>query len=712
MTTADAGPAVPDRLARLPELATDLWWTWHRAREVFRRLDYPLWRQTGHNPVLMLRQLPAATLAWAAADAGFLKLYDEALAAMDAARRPSHTWWQQHVTKDPTVTIAYFCAEFALHRSLPIYAGGLGVLAGDHCKEAGDLGLPLVGVGFMYPQGYFRQRLSPEGWQQEVYERVDWDSAPVSLARTRDDKPCVVLVPLGTRTVLVQVWEVRLGAVRLLLLDTDLDQNAPWDRELSARLYGGGQDTRLQQEIVLGFGGVLALRALDLAPVAWHLNEGHAAFVVLQRLRDFLATGRSWEDALAEVRRTTIFTTHTPVPAGHDAFPFHLVEQHLASSWGSMDGQAQRFLALGQYDSGSGSLFNMTALAMRSSEKINAVSELHADVTRAMFAPLWPDRAASEVPVRAVTNGVHVPTWVAAEIAHLFERYIDPAWQDSYEDAAVWRRILDIPDEELWAARRALRTYLFQFIRERARERWMDDRASAARIVAAGVMLDPGALTIGFARRFTGYKRPDLLFRDPDRIARLVNAAGRPVQFIFAGKAHPADEAGKHHLQMVVRHALDPRLGGRIAFVDDYDLHVAKRLIQGCDVWLNTPRKPLEASGTSGMKASMNGVLHLSIGDGWWAEGYTGDNGWRIGDGQTLAPDQADEADADALYRLLEDEVVPMFYDRDTEAVPRRWMARVKQALVTITPRFSARRMLRDYVEHAYAPAVLGRALR
>jgi len=586
------------------------------------------------------------------------------------------------------------------------------VLAGDHCKEAGDLGVPLVGVGFMYPQGYFRQRLSPEGWQQEVYERVDWDSAPVSLARTGDGKPCVVLVPLGTRTVLVQVWEVRLGRVRLLLLDTDLDQNAPWDRELSARLYGGGQDTRLQQEIVLGFGGVLALRALDLTPAAWHLNEGHAAFVVLQRLRDFLATGRSWDDALAEVRRTTIFTTHTPVPAGHDAFPFHLVEHHLASCWGSMNGQAQRFLELGQYDSGSGSLFNMTALAMRSSETINAVSALHADVTRAMFAPLWPGGTPADAPIRAVTNGVHVPTWVAAEIAHLFERYIGSAWQDQYEDAAVWRRVLEIPDEELWAARRALRSYLFQFIRERARDRWMDDRASAARIVAAGVMLDPGALTIGFARRFTGYKRPDLLFRDADRLARLANVAGRPVQFIFAGKAHPADEAGKHHLQTVVRHALDPKLGGRIAFVDDYDLHVAKRLIQGCDVWLNTPRKPLEASGTSGMKASMNGVLHLSIADGWWAEGYTGDNGWRIGDGQTREPDQADAADADALYRLLEDEVVPRFYDRDPAGVPHQWLARVKQALVTITPRFSSRRMLRDYVDRAYAPAVMGKALK
>jgi starch phosphorylase len=710
--TAGVPPTVPPRIARLPELAGDLWWIWHRAREVFRRLDYALWRQTGHNPVSMLRQLPADALSRAAADPVFLSLYDEAVAGLDASRTPSGTWWQQHVTGDPSVAIAYFCAEFALHTSLPIYAGGLGVLAGDHCKEASDLGVPLVGVGFMYPQGYFRQRLTPEGWQQEVYERVDWDSAPVSLARTRDGKPCVVLVPLGTRTVLVQVWEVRLGGVRLLLLDTDLDQNAPWDRELSARLYGGGQDTRLQQEIVLGFGGVLALRALGYRPAAWHLNEGHAAFVVLQRMRDFLAVGRTWDDALAEVRRTTIFTTHTPVPAGHDAFPFHLVEQHLANCWGSMDGQAQKFLELGQYDSGSGSLFNMTALAMRSSETINAVSRLHTDVTRGMFAPLWPDRPANEAPIRAVTNGVHVPTWVASEIARLLARYVGPAWQDEYENPDRWHRVLEIPAEELWAARRLLRSYLFQFIRERARDRWMADRASAARIVAAGVMLDPDALTIGFARRFTGYKRPDLLLRDADRLVRLVNAAGRPVQFVFAGKAHPADEAGKHHLQTIVRHALDPRLGGRIAFVDDYDLSVAKRLVQGCDVWLNTPRKPLEASGTSGMKASMNGVLHLSIGDGWWAEGYTGDNGWRIGDGQLRDPEQADAADAEALYQLLEQEVVPAFYDRDAQGLPHRWIARVKQALVTITPRFSSRRMLREYVEHAYAPAVLGRALK
>jgi starch phosphorylase len=716
VTRATQPDGLPSRLGRLTELARDLSWTWSPTREVFRRLDYRLWKQTGHNPVKMLRHLPPGTLERALADPAFLALYDAAVAARDASRTPAataRTWWQEHVGSDPGEVVAYFCAEFALHTSLPIYAGGLGVLAGDHCREAHDLGIPLVGVGFMYPQGYFRQRLTADGWQQEAYEQINWDDAPIAHARTQDDQSCVVIIPLGTRAVLVQVWEVRVGRVRLLLLDTDLPQNAPWDRELSARLYGGGPDLRLQQEIVLGLGGVLALRALGLQPAVWHLNEGHAAFVILQRLRDLLAAGESWEDALVEVRRTTVFTTHTPVPAGHDTFPFHLVEQHLASSWGSMNGWDDDFRALGTYEAGHGTQFNMTALAMRSAGSINAVSQLHGAVTRDMFAPLWPDEPPGDRPISTITNGVHVPTWVAAEMSRLFERHLSPAWRDQYEDPDVWARILDIPDEDLWAARMVLRQTLLQFVRDRARQRWTHDEASAARVVASGAMLDADALTIGFARRFTGYKRPDLVFRDVERLVRLVNAPGRPVQFVFAGKAHPADEAGKHHLQAVFRHAIDPRFGGRIAFVDDYDLHVAHLLVQGCDVWLNTPRKPLEASGTSGMKASMNGVVHLSIGDGWWAEGYTGTNGWLIaGQPDSADPAAADAADAEALLRLLETEIVPAFYDRDGRGVPRRWMTVVKQAIATVTPRFSSRRMLKEYALQAYAPAFRTRAVR
>jgi starch phosphorylase len=462
---------------------------------------------------------------------------------------------------------------------------------------------------------------------------------------------------------------------------------------------------RLQQEIVLGLGGVLALRALGLTPAVWHLNEGHAAFVVLQRIRDFLANAYTWPEALEEVRRTTVFTTHTPVPAGHDAFPCELVEQQLAACWGSMGEHGDEFLALGTYDSGSGPLFNMTALAMRTAGTINAVSKLHGEVTRQMFAPLWPDLAPGDRPVQSITNGVHVPTWAAYAIAALFERHLSPAWRDQYEDPLFWARIQDIPDEEIWAAREALRAFLFQFVRERARERWTGDHGGATSAIAAGAMLDPSALTIGFARRFTGYKRPELVLRDPARLAALVNAAGRPVQFIFAGKAHPEDEAGKHLLQHVYRHALDPKYSGRIAFIDDYDLHAAHFLVQGCDVWLNNPRKPLEASGTSGMKASINGTLHLSIGDGWWAEGFDGTNGWQI----NRAPDapDGDDADAAALYDLLEKEVVPAFYQRDGRGVPRKWVAMIKRAILTITPAFSARRMVKEYVARAYAPAVV-----
>jgi starch phosphorylase len=700
-------PGLPDRIRRLPELASDLWWTWNMpARSVFRRLDYALWRQTAHNPVRMLRLISSEMLTLAAEDPAFLEIYDTALDALDAARAARDTWWQRRFP-EAQGPLAYFSAEFALHQSLPIYAGGLGVLAGDHCKEASDLGLPLIGVGFMYPQGYFHQAVSPEGWQQEIYERLDWTNAPIDPAITPDGKPCVIAVPLGNRTVLVSVWRVRLGRVKLYLLDTDLEENAPWDRELSARLYGGDRETRIQQEIILGIGGVRALKAMGSSPRVWHLNEGHAAFVVLQRIRDQIEHGSSFESAVEEVRRTTIFTTHTPVPAGHDAFPFNLVETHLAGAWGTLGEYRDAFLALGHYDNGSGPLFNMTALALRTASRVNGVSQLHGNVTRERWGPIWPGVADDKRPVRAITNGVHVPTWLSYELSTLFDQHLDSDWRERHDDPAVWERILEIPDEELWQARNALRNYLFAFIRERARQRWKEEHVSAARVVAAGTLLDPNALTIGFARRFTGYKRPELIFQNPDRLVSILTAARRPVQIVFAGKAHPADETGKHHLQRVYRRAVDPMFAGRIAFVDDYDLHVAHFLVQGCDVWLNNPRKPLEASGTSGMKASVNGVPHLSIADGWWAEGYTGRNGWVI-EGRPASTDQeaVDAADAAALYRILEEEVVPTFYDRDPQGVPRRWLSIVRQAILSVAPRFSARRMVREYAEDMYVPAM------
>ena len=704
----DAGlEPIPDRISRLPELAVDLWWCWHaEARSVFRHLDYALWRRTAHNPVRMLRLIPPATLKAAAVDPAFLTIYDTAMAALAAARAATHTWWVRRFPNLEGLSVAYFSAEFALHQSLPIYAGGLGVLAGDHCKEAADLGVPPIGVGFMYPQGYFHQRLSPDGWQEESYERLTWADAPIEQATTPDGKPVITAVPVGDRSVLAAVWRVLIGRVQMYLLDTDLAENAPWDRELSARLYGGDRDTRIQQEIILGIGGVRALKAVGANPTVFHLNEGHAAFVVLQRIRDLTERGATFDEALAEIRQTTIFTTHTPVPAGHDAFSFQLVEQHLASCWGTLGDHRDRFLALGAHDAGGGSQFNMTALAMRSAAHINAVSQLHGDVTRTMWTSMWPAREDAERAVASITNGVHVPTWIASDMTELFATYLGADWMERHDDPALWDRILSIPDEELWAVRQGLRRYLFTFVRERARQRWTEERVGIPRVVAAGTLLEPDALTIGFARRFAGYKRPELVFHDPERLARILNRAGRPVQLIFAGKSHPADNVGKHHLQRVYAHALDPLFGGRVAFVDDYDLHVAHFLVQGCDVWLNNPRKPLEASGTSGMKAAINGVPHLSIGDGWWAEGFTGANGWVIDGGGGDNDDAVDAADASALYRLLEEEVVPAFHDRDASNVPHRFLRTVKESIRSVAPRFSARRMVKEYAERMYAPAL------
>ena len=703
-------PPFPDRIAKIHELATDLWWSWNpEGREVFRLLDYVLWRETAHNPVKMLWAIDRAKLDAAAKDRDFLANYDHAIANLEHARSSQNTWWS---AKHPDLqgrTIAYFSAEFALHQSLPIYAGGLGVLAGDHCKEASDLGVPIVGVGFMYPQGYFHQHISADGWQEESYEHMNWADVAIRKATAANGDPLVTAVPLGERTVLAQVWQINAGRVTLYLLDTDLEENAPWDRELSARLYGGDRETRIQQEIILGIGGVRALKALGIEPGVFHLNEGHAGFVVLQRVRNLIEAGVTFDDALEQIRSTTIFTTHTPVPAGHDAFPFYMVEKHLAGCWGTLGQYRDRFLALGSYDNGNGagSQFNMTALALRSADGVNGVSKLHGQVTRSMWQPMWPDLPEEKIPVGHITNGVHVPTWIAPDMADLFAKHLGSNWLDRQDDPEQWEAILTIPDQDLWAVRQSLRRYLFTFVRERARHRWAIERVSTPRVVAAGTLLEPEALTIGFARRFAGYKRPELIFHDPERLARILSSRERPVQIVFAGKSHPADDIGKSHLQRVYRRALDPMFGGRIAFVDDYDLHVAHFLVQGCDIWLNNPRKPMEASGTSGMKAAINGVPHMSIGDGWWAEGYNNRNGWLI-DGGSTDPnwDAVDGADAAAMYTLLEEQIVPAYYDRDVTGIPRRWMAVVKESIRTVAPHFAARRMVKEYVDRMYAPAL------
>src|ERR1051326_4209245 len=686
----------------IQRLASDLWWSWNPVvRNVFRRLDYGLWRQTDHNPIKMLKLLPPERFETASRDSDFMECFEKAIEQLNRAYSGTGTWWHERYPSLSEISIAYFSAEFGIHQSVPLYAGGLGVLAGDHCKEASDLGVPLIGLGFRYSMGYFQQIISPEGKQVEIYDRFPISDTPLQRARRPDGEPCTVTVSLAGGVISIAVWLVRLGGVRVYLLDTDTEGNPEWARDLSARLYVGELESRLQQEIVLGLGGVRALRALGHDPAVWHLNEGHAAFVILERIRELLEAGKTLEDAKEIVRSATVFTTHTPVPAGHDSFPVGWVEKQLVE-FQSLNSEERRALFnMASVDNGRGELFNMSVFALRGSASCNAVSRTHRDVTRSMFRSILngPDDA-----VRSITNGVHIPTWIAPALDTLFQRYLAADWKDRRDDPLLWERVMAIPDEELWQVRQSLRAYLLDLIRGHARDRWVKRETSAAQLAANGALLDPNALTIGFSRRFTDYKRPELIFHDEERLLRLFDAAAHPVQIIFAGKAHPADEPGKRSLQRIYSRALDQRFGGRIAFVDEYNLHVAHFFVQGCDVWLNTPRKPLEACGTSGMKASINGVPHLSVGDGWWSEGYTGTNGWLNDPG----PAGGDAAEAEAIYRLLEEEIVPAFYERDAQGIPRRWMRIVKQAIGTVARHFSARRMVKEYAEEMYVPNASG----
>jgi len=641
----------------------------------------------------------------AANDPSFLARYDSIMAAFDAEMKDHNTWFASNYSNVLSGPVAYFSAEFALHNSLPIYAGGLGVLAGDLCKEASDLGLPMVAVGFMYPQGYFQQRISPEGWQEEIYKQIGFNEAPIDPCVWPEGCGPLVQVQLGNKTIHVGVWQVRLGRVNLYLMDTNVEENAQQDRELSSRLYIADREQRIQQEIILGIGGVRVLRALGIEPSVWHANEGHTAFMTLERLREEVARGISFPEAVQRVQAATVFTTHTPIPAGHDVFDVSLVEKYFHNYWGLLGIDKQKFLELGQYNGSGSPEFNMTILALKMSGQRNAVSQLHGKVTQKMWSGLWPGVKEEEIPIIHVTNGVHVPTWIAPELFLLLEMYLGKDLLKRQDDAELWRRIMEIPDDELWVIRQILRRKLVRFILDRAQKQWADGGVTAEQVIAAGALLDPDVLTIAFVRRFTEYKRPALIFRDVERLKRIVRDEWRPIQIIFAGKSHPADFASKYLMQQVYNLAKDRAFQGRICFVEDYDMHMARYLAQGVDVWLNTPRRLQEACGTSGMKASINGCLHFSVRDGWWHEGYNNANGWAIGEGPgTFAPADEDKADAESIYSLLEEKIVPLFYERDREGVPHGWVRLVKEAIASILPAFCARRMMKEYVQRMYLP--------
>ena len=701
---------LPARIAGLDILANNLWWTWHQnARALFERLDRTLWSLCGKNAVELLRRVDEDRVERAARDPLFLREYDAVMAELDDVLEEKRSWFREWHGDLASGGIDYLCAYFGVHTSIPTYSGGLGILAGDHFKEASDLGLPLVGVGLFYQRGYFRQQMTEDGRQLAIPEPFLPESMAIRKVWGNGENGVHATVSLHGRTVHLGVWELLIGRSSIYLVAKDLEINAPDDRALSSQLYGGDNEMRLRQEIVLGIGGVRVLRALDLHPEVWHANEGHAAFMTLERMREYVEQGMTPEEARLKVAETTVFTTHTPVAAGHDAFALDLMDKYFGEYTERLGLSREELFALGRHPHDDGR-FHMSTLAIRAADARNAVSERHGEVARRMWRSMWPKAESDDdVPIGHVTNGVHLPSWVSPAFRDLYDRYLGPDWEIERDDPALWERALDLPDHLVWEAHKACRGRLFSLLRMRSRERWKDGDSAPSQVVAAGALLDPAALTIGFARRFATYKRATLIFSDLERLRSLLLDSWQPVQILFAGKAHPADEPGQALLAEVYRHASDPAFAGRIAFVEDYEINVARDLVSGVDVWLNTPRPPMEASGTSGMKAAINGVPHLSTLDGWWAEGFTRLNGWALGeDLQGETPEdwaEADRSDAEALYRVIEEEVQPLYYTRDADAVPRGWVRTMKQAIRTGGQLFTARRMLKDYTERYYVPA-------
>jgi starch phosphorylase len=697
---------------RLWTVAQNLWWSWNEAGvQLFRELDPVRWREVDHNPVTLLSEIPLKKLEERARQLVLHSRINQVYHRLQEYVNSPHTWAATHAGVLRARPVAYFSAEFGLHESLPIYSGGLGVLAGDHVKSASDLGVPLIGVGLFYSQGYFRQRLDQFGWQQEDYLDVDVSELPLTPALDATGKPIGVEIATRTGVIRAKVWRLSVGRCTLLLLDSNVPGNAVEDRELTARLYHGDPRVRVRQELLLGVGGVRALQAFGVTPGVLHLNEGHSAFAALEVVRQQMTSeGVAFDEAVRHVAHQTVFTTHTPVPAGHDRFSPELVEEHLGPLRDELRISPEHLYSLGRVDGANmQEPFCMTVLALKLSRRANAVSCLHGRVSRKMWSCLWPWRQEEEAPIGHITNGVHVLSWLAPQMHALYDRHLGVGWPQRSADPEVWRGVDTVDDAELWESHLALKSRLIDFARRRAvrdAER-RDDPPEVIRSLQQ--VLRPDALTIGFARRFATYKRANLILRDLNRLREMIVDPQRPVQFVFAGKAHPQDHPGKVVLQEIAELMDDPDLAGKLVFVEDYDINVARHLVQGVDVWLNNPRRPLEASGTSGQKVVLNGGLNLSILDGWWAEAYNGSNGFAIGDGRTHASDDIQDArDAESLLHVLKHEVIPMFYERDRTGLPRAWIARMKNAIRTLGWRFNADRMVMDYVRHCYVPAAGG----
>ncbi|MBI4468022.1 MAG: alpha-glucan family phosphorylase [Acidobacteria bacterium] len=697
---------------RLCALAQNLWWSWDDdTTSLFRQLDPELWTELDCSPIAMLQQIPTDHLEERAARLFLHSRINYAYRRMQEYLNSNRTWGARYAGVLWARPVAYFSAEFGLHESIPIYSGGLGILAGDHLKSASDLGIPLVGVGLYYDQGYFKQRLDLDGWQHEDYLEIDSRRLPIEPARDPDGAHVMVVVETRTGAIAARVWKLSVGRNTLLLLDSDVDGNQPEDRELTARLYGGDDRVRIRQELLLGIGGVQALTALGIQPGVAHLNEGHSAFAALDLVRRRMITeGIPAEEARRRVASRIVFTTHTPVPAGHDRFSAELVEEHLGPLREALGLDPEQFMGWGRVNPADESeKFCMTVLALKLSRRANAVSSLHGRVTRGMWNPLYPDYTEVNVPIGHITNGVHVQTWLAPQMHQVYDRHFGPEWPERCGEPGFWEAIEKVDDSELWETHQALKAHLIDTARRRAAAAAEQRGESAEFVNSLRRSLGLDALTIGFARRFATYKRANLILRDMELIVSLVNDPRFPIQFVFAGKAHPQDGPGKQVLQEIARLMRDERFAGKVLFIEDYDISVGRYLVQGVDVWLNTPRRPFEASGTSGQKVVLNGGLNLSILDGWWAEAYDGQNGFAIGGGEThTSAELHDARDGEALLKSLREEVIPLYYDRDRDGLPRNWIARMKRAIRTLGWRFSADRMVKDYVLKAYIPAAGG----
>ena len=697
---------------RLWAIARNLWWCWdHECVALFRDLNPTRWRELNQNPIALLNELPLGEIERRAAELSLHSRINYVYRRQQEYLNADNTWGAEHAGVLRPRPVAYFSAEFGLHESLPIYSGGLGVLAGDHIKSASDLDVPLVGIGLFYGQGYFLQRLDRHGWQHEEYVQTDISKCPMTTAIGENGEPVVVEIQTRNGSIRAKVWRAKVGRCDLLLLDSNVEGNAREDRELTSRLYGGDGRTRIRQELLLGVGGYRALKAMGITPGVLHLNEGHSGFAVLEAIRTrMVEEGISFVTAASQIPREVIFTTHTPVPAGHDRFSSDLIEEHLGPLRDELGLSHDNLMGFGRVSSNDyQETFCMTVLGLKLSRRANAVSSLHGDVSREMWWNLFPDKPQDAVPIGHITNGVHVPSWLAPQMSRLYDRYLGIGWQGKLRSARTWEGIEAVDDGELWETHLALKTQLIEFARRRACEQAERRGEPQEELLKLSKLLSPDALTIGFARRFATYKRANLILADIERLATMVNDPKHPVQFVFAGKAHPHDEPGKKVLQQIAEMMRDAEFSEKFVFIEDYDINVGRFLVQGVDVWLNNPRRPLEASGTSGQKVVLNGGLNLSVLDGWWAEAYDGRNGFAIGKGRTHSNmDVHDRRDGDDLYRVLRDEVIPLFYERDRDGLPRGWIKRMKRTIRTLGWRFNADRMVMDYTTRCYIPAAGG----